>query len=357
LKLDRLRVFAGLNIALLLGALITAIAAALAADKCSGRDVFFIAPALNGSAYYFGADDLDELKAACQPARLAGVSLGSGTVSYGGLDVYSKLIYGGGACFALNNIRFRCGGPWAEGGASGQALVINDSLAWQLFGSLDALDKSVYVGGEIYSVAGVARQERVSKDGCCAYLPLDPLSGARDISGVFMQAAGYNKLGSYNTLNAWLEARYKDPRDYYIADINRYREGVALKYKLLLLGLGLYVIAALLLNSYRLIKHHYPRQAPSARRAALLCLLCLAEAALIIALLKGLSPTVWTPHVAGSRLSEVIRTVTNSGFLPAREYLLPNLRELVKLNAQANIALAVGAAALANFIFVHKARP
>ena len=172
LRFNRLRIFAWLNIALLLAALIYGIVASSAAEKYIDKDVFYIAPLLSGGGYYFTLDELEELQVACPLTQLSYMSFGSGLIAYDSTEVYTKIIYSGGDGFSLNNIRFRSGGAWANG--LNNTVVINDSLAWQLFGSLDAVDKSVYVADKLYNVAGVARQEYVSKDDCCAYLPFAP---------------------------------------------------------------------------------------------------------------------------------------------------------------------------------------
>ncbi|MCL2496935.1 MAG: ABC transporter permease, partial [Clostridiales bacterium] len=294
---------------------------------------------------------LEELDTACQPLKLSYIRLDSGLVSGGGFEAYTRIIYSGGDGFYLNNIRFRAGGAWIAGRESGNAVVINDSLAWQLFGSLDAVDKAVNIAGELRMVAGLTVQERVSKDDCFAYLPFDPIPGHREISGIFLQTANYNKMSDC-PIHTWLEVTGKDRRDYFVTDMNRYVENIAIKYRLLLLLIALYVIAALIINSYKLFKYNYARRKNPLRFAAMLFALAAADVFFIVILLNGLTFDIWIPHEAGGRLAALLKAVANSGVLPPREYLLENLQELARLNAFANTALISGMVALLNLIFV-----
>ena len=356
LSINRLRFFAWLNIAVLLAALISGIAVSFAADKYIGKDVFYITPLLHGAGYYFDLDELDELQIACQPTQLAYISQGSGLVAYDDFEVYTKIIYYGGAGFSLNNSQFRGGGGWAPGRDNDNVIVINDSLAWQLLGSLDALDKNVYIADDIYTVAGIVWQQSISKEDCYAYLPFAPAFDERVISSVLLQPESYSKLGYYNIYN-WLNIIGKDRRDYYIVDMNRYIENIAIKYKLLLFLSALYILIELIVSSYKLLKLTYTRKKKLLVFAALFCAFVVADTLLIVLVLKGVIPEIWIPQDRGRVVTELYRTITGSGFLPSKHYLPENMQKIVKLNSYAVASLIAGAVALLNLIFVHKEKP
>lgn len=135
--------------------------------------------------------------------------------------------------------------------------------------------------------------------------------------------------------------------------MNRYVENIAIKYKLLLLFSALFAIAALVINSYRLLQLQYARRKKLPKFLALLGAVVVADVVLTVLLLKGVFPDIWIPQDAGRRMTVLLKTIVGSGFLPHKEYLTENLRELTKLNAYANAALIGGGVALLNFIFVH----
>ena len=353
-KIDRVGLFLLLNIALVVAALVSIVFISSLAEKYIDKDVFYITPVLNDNRFYFSDEDIELLKSACQPLKLAAISTDSAMISYRNFSAYTKIIHTTSDCFYLNNIKFSSGGPWSAARERENNIVINEALAWQLFGSLNVVDKAVVVGEEIYTVCGIACQNRVAKGDYTAYLPVAVQQKEQAVSGILIKVAGYNKLGPYLQINAWLEDIFKNHGEYYIADLNRYVENIALKYRLLLFLIGLYIIAVILLNSYRLIKLQRTRNKNSARFSIMLVIIAVLDAAFVTALLNAVSINIWLPQGAGSRLGELISTVTNSGSLPPREYLLPNLAQLFKLNSYANTALTVGNVSLFNFIFVHK---
>jgi hypothetical protein len=352
--LDRLGIFKLVNVAIVIAAVIAGVAVSSEAEKYIGKDVFYIAPAINDSKHYFSGGEVEELQSVCPPQRLAVISLDSAMISYGDFSVNAKTIFTSSDCFALNNIQFSDGGAWGVGGEKENSIIINESLAWQLFGSLNAADQAVTAGNELYTVAGVARQGRIARDNCFAYLPAASQPGGQGIGSVFLQVSVYDKLSPQLQISAWLEAIFKNPGDYYITDLNRYLENIALKYKLLLMLIALYVAAVIAINSYRLVKYHYSPDKNLAKPAIMLSIILVLDVTLIVVLLNAVSVDIWLPHSAGSRLGELLRAITNSGYLPPTEYLLPNLAEISKLNAYANVMLVMGVVGLANFIFVHK---
>jgi len=190
--------FAGLNVVVLLVALPVGFALNQMAQEYVGREAFFIEPAISGQQYFFTPDELDELTVAYPPLKLYYTNMSSGLVSSNITKIHTKIIY-------TSNME------------RGNNIIINDSLAWQLFGSLDVVNKSVYVDEEIHTVVRVEQQKRVTKDGCCAYLPLNLMPGEREISGVFLQPENYTPLG-YLSINAWLNTIGKDARDYNVTD-------------------------------------------------------------------------------------------------------------------------------------------
>jgi len=338
----------------MIAAVIAGVAVSSEAEKYLAKDVFFIAPCLNDNKFYFSAEEVAELRSACQLLMLATISLDNAAISYGDISAYAKIIYSGSDCFYLNNIKFSEGGAWGADRDNWNSAVISESLAWQLFGSLKVVDKTMTVGDALYTVSGVARQGRLSREGCTAYLPAAAKPAGQGASSVLLQVPAYNKLGLYLQISGWLEAISKNPGDYYITDMNRYLENIALKYKLLLLLIALYVATAIVINSCRLIKYRRSQDNNPARFAIMLGIIAALDIVLIVALLNGVSFSIWLPHGADSRLGELFRAIANSGFLPSAEYLLLNLAKISRLNVYANGLLIAGAAALFNFVFVHK---
>lgn len=349
MRLNRLDIFKFINIVIIIVCLIIGLIASFDAEKYINKDVFYVAPIVSDNKYYFTADELKEL--AVLPVRLASISLDRAAVNF---SAYAQIIYTNSDCFALNNSRFVRGGPWASD--QDNVIIINESLAWQVFGSPDVLNSTVDLADKNYTIIGVTKEERVSGDNCVAYLPFASFSGQREVSSIFIEFLEYDRLRPADDLKSWLRAINKDPRDYYLTDLNRYLENIGNKYKILLVLIGLYIIAVLIINSYKLLKNRHGRNRKLPQLILMISALLALDLLFIIILLKGLSLDIWIPHTAGGRMTEVIRTILGTDFLPAKEYLLPNLARIARLNANANMALTLGAVALFNFVFLHNSR-
>lgn len=349
MRYARLRCLRLLHLALAAAALALAVYASLAAGRCVGRHVYYIAPMVSGARYDFTAADIRALEEAAAPRRLSYVSLGSGLASRGEYRVYTRLVYTSGSYFDLNNMRFASGGAWAD--EFGQALVLNASLAWQLFGSLDAVGKTVAISGAYYTVAGIIEQDVLSKDAGCAYLPLRLDEAGATVSSLLFQPMEARPLDTEAALTSWLQQAGRDSRDYYLTNLDRYVEQVGLKARLLAIFSCGVLACAILCDSYRLARQslRQPRTKAAYVSAALLLLL---DLALLVALFRGLSFDFWIPHGGDSRWQDIFRAVANYQALPATQYLQENIAALARHNSQANAALLLGAVALLHLALI-----
>ena len=329
---------------------IACVAAAAEAGRQVDGEVLFIAPVINDNAYYFSIDEVESLAVAANAGAFAYQSVGSAVVGADSFDVFTRMVHTNGAYFELGSLQFLHGGGWTPDREAERVAVINESLAWQLFGNVRAVGNSVSVMGDEYAVVGVIRQGRVSKDGGVIYIPMDPSPGERRISSVFLKIGG-DRLGARSGVSGAFPPIGKNPMDYYITDIGRYVENIALNYKILVFVAGVYAALVIAVNSHKLHK----RGRTDGKNLIFLAGLLLADVIMIALLIRGVSFDVWIPHGGGSRLGDIVGAVTNNGALPSAEYLSDGLKALARQNANSNTALAVGLAALFNFIFVHRA--
>ncbi len=348
MKLDRLFLFKVLNIIIIIVSVVISVIAGLEAEKSVDKDVFYISPVINDDRYYFDINDLDEFKEVYNPVEIAYTSLCKGLINYKNYTVYSKIIYTNSSYFSMNNIQFVGGGAWPSY-SKNKNIIINKSLAWQLFGSVDVVGKEVSVSNESRTIIGIMDQKDISKDDCFAYLPVNTLDNPR-MSNVFVKVSNYNKLTPHDNISNWLEKTGRNQRDYYITDMNRYVESIGIKYKILILIIGIYTSAVIVINSWKLVKNNRL----NFKNIVAFSVLFASDLFIVVVLVKSISIDIWVPHSEGGRLNELIRVITNSDFLPSQEYLSESLNAISKLNTCANTALVFCTVALTNFIFVHK---
>ena len=346
--INRVFVFKVLMVALVLAAVVVCVGVSVEAGKFVSGDVYYVAPKINDNAYYFSLNDIEVLADAVNADRFAYQSLGSAVVSADSYNVFVGVVYTNGEYFELGGAHFARGGGWHPNRESERSAVVDGSLAWQLYGSVDVVGNDVYIGGERYYIVGVSGSGQITRDDGIIYVPMNPMPDERGIAAVFLNIGG--KSGVRGEIAEALSGAGKNPLDYYVTDINRYAENITLNYKLLFFLIGIYAALIIILNSYKLFR----RGRASGKTWVALAALFLADIIVIVLLMRGISFEIWLPHGGGSRIDDIIGALTNGGFLPSEEYLRDGLLELARLNTYGNIACIFGLAAMFNFVFVHK---
>ena len=352
MKLDRLFVFKAINIAVVLACVIICVAASSEAGKHFDGDVFYIAPVINDNRFYFSIDELEAMASEVEADKFAFMSVDSSIVSVGDYQVFSRVVHTNSEYFQLNHMQFAQGGGWQAQGEGENVAVVNESLAWQLFGSVSVVGNKLSFHGEDFVIVGVIRQESVSRDDGSVYMPMNPEPGGRIISSAFLKLSG-SRLSAYSALGEAFWVIGKAIRAYHVTDVDSFVDNIGLKYKLLVFFIGAYAAAVIVINSYRFIMSgQYTR-----KKIITLAVLLLLDAVIIALLVRGITFDVWIPHGDGSRADDIIRTLTNSGLLPSEDYLSDGLRIVARQSAYANAAFIAGAVALVNFVFVHRKPP
>lgn len=349
MTLDRAFVFKAANIAVAVASVGICIAAALEAEKHVDRDAIYVAPVIGDNTFYFSTDELDTVARALYAYKIAYFSAGREPVSAGIITAAPRVIYTNSDFFELYNVRFAYGSGWRQGMEGERVAVVNESLAWQLFGNVDVTACKISLSGETYAIIGIIWQERVSKDAAVLYVPMNPASGDRCISSILMKTS--DKLDAYNRLDAALADIGKSLADYYLTDVGQFIENISLKYRMLVFVVGIYVAATIVINSYKLLRqksglHNW-------KNLLLLAGLFVLDAFFIVLMIRGIAFDALTPR-GGSWIDGIVKMLTNGGFFPSREYLSEGLRAVTAQSARANAAFIAGLVGLFNFVFIHK---
>lgn len=355
-RINRLFIFKTLNIALIFAALIVLALAVRSSESYFSEDVFYITPRINDNRFHFTLEDAETLRSVVNTDNMTYKTMGSAVVSAGPLNVFSRLILTCRSYFHIRNHIFIHGAAWTADMAYHNIAVVNETLAWQLFGNLDVVDLLISIGTETYRVIGVVEQGDVAFGNSSVYIPMNPAPNHRNIRSIYIESRRDDPLGTRYLINDFLFESGRNRGDYFITDLSRYIANIALKYHLFMFFLGIYIISVLLINSYKLFTEMIVnKKAPVRRRIATLTLAATLAAASIIIIIRVISFELWIPFGDGTRTDDIIAAITNRGFLPSEQYLGFGLRQLLYHNARANAALLTGVIALLNFIMVHSA--
>ena len=234
------------------------------------------------------------------------------TIAKGDRQVNSAVIFCNPAYFDIHFMHFIEGGHWHISENQSQLVILNESLAWYLFGGTDITGLVVDIDGTFFQIVGVVRQGTEYM----AWLP----NGSRN------QAA----------TSIYLHRDYYFPifeQNYTIIDVNRYIESISQRYRILFYIIVLYLMAVFVQKS---------KATPFGWIGVAICL----------AMLIGINEfLLWLPNLSGG-FAAVFSDLTNIGALPPERYLSYGLSQIGQLNAFANYAWVVGLIGVINLIFV-----
>ena len=313
-----------------------------AAGRYFAPDVIFIAPRLNESHLHWSADNVAELRRLFPDYTFAAESRGNAWLQTASQQASTTVIYTDPAYFQIHFMAFTQGTRWEE---NARAIVLNQALAWRLFGSEDVAGLSVTINEMPYVVAGVVRQDPRGQGEFLAWMPHGASPIPLPVTALYLRAHQYNMVDVIvNTTghDGMLRTQRRNPDDYAIVDINRYIEAMGLRTRIFMYILWLYLLVLLLPVCFR--RHGRFRWRKVLGLVLPVCGVIIAA----YALFTGVNNVLyWLPNIGDPNVS-VIGSITNIGALPPDGYLSFGLLRLSQLNRAALWAWAVGAAALVN---------
>ena len=317
----------------------------VAAGRYFARDVIFIAPTLNESHLHWSADNVAELQRLFSDYSISAESRSHIIVETSTQQAVTTVVYTDAAYFSIHFMEFIEGSRWTE---CANAIVLNEALAWRLFGGGNIAGLLVEINQRPYTVTGVVRQDPRGRGAYMAWMPHHTSPAPLPATALYVHAHNYNLVDvAAHTRGdmGMLAVQLRNPGDYSIVDMNRYAEAIGLRNRILMYILWLYVLVLLMGVCIR-----------KQKKLKLRTLLgfALPAAGIIIALyvlFTGINEIMyWLPNLAVPGNS-VFASLTNIGVLPPDGYLSFGLRRLAEINRMANLVWVVGAAAFINIVF------
>jgi len=339
--MKKLLFFALINSLVLVSALIAGMHAYTAADRYFAKDTIFIAPLLNESHLHWSMDDINYLKWRFINYSISAESRGSIAIASSTHETATTVVYTCEAYFAIHFMQFIKGNRWQE---DANAIVLNEALAWRLFGSINIIGMTVDMNDTAYTIVGIVRQGPRGTGDYLAWKPQATSPTPLPITALYILAHNYNLVDSAIHTQEMLSLQFKNPANYAIIDINRYIEAIGIRGRILLYILWLSVLI-LLMRIFMYIKNKKLRNMIKLTPLLLGILLAL------YVLFTGINDIMyWLPNMADPN-SSVLSSITNIGILPPEGYLSFGLRRLAHFNRIGNWAWIMGITAFINLIF------
>jgi len=338
--------FAFLNLLILIGALVVGMYAHVAARRYFAKDTIFIAPLLNESHLHLNMDNVDALERQFISYSFSAESRRSLAISSSTQTALSTVVYTDTVYFSIHFMEFSDGSHRQDG----SVIIINEALAWRLFGSGDIIGLTVEINQLPYTVTGVVRQDSRGRGEYMAWIPREASPASLPVTALYIRAHSYNMVDVEVETRRMLTNLYRNPASYAIVDINRYVEAISIRSRVLMYTVWVYVI--LLLIRLVIAKITALVQKNMKMREVLgLILPMLGVFLAAYVLFTGINDILyWLPNLANPN-TVAWRSITNVGQLPPDGYLSFGLRQLAMYNRIGNWAWAVGAIAFVNVLF------
>ena len=256
-------------------------------------------------------------------------------ITAAGRQAISPAIFCEANYFNLHFMNFMEGAPWHQTENSANLIVINEALAWYLFGGANVTGLIVEINSDFYQVIGVVCQN--FNQGKMAWLPIGV--SPQIATAMYIQMDDYNAVDARARVVYLLENQlFRRAADYSVIDVNRYVESIAIRFRILLHGLQLFILILLVRMALR-------RPFKKAVVFWVLTGLC------VISLLGVSDILLWLPGLYGQGLN-VFTDLSNAGIMPMQIYLSYGLRQIWQWNWYANLAWVAGVMGFFNLLFV-----
>ena len=324
------KLFIIINFLIIISGLIIIFISYTNANRYFSPNTIYIAPNSTESRLYFSNSDIDILEIHFPFYNITPVSHGYARLSSAFADINTPVVYTKGSYFDINSFLF------IEGGVdqvNEYVIVINDILAWRLFGTTTNLTGMAVIIDDIpYIITGVISQGNDN----FAWLPFkDDMT----ISSMYIQPFEQDTLALYTARNM-LGRLNKQVKEYSIVDIDRFTESIMKRLQVLLyicwlvisIILGIYIFK----NKESMIKVII---------SGLFILVC------FYALLGIQDILNWFPNITDVNVFQII---SSTNIMPPDNYLSYALIRLLELSGYANIIFIICTVCIINIIFAGK---
>jgi len=335
----RLIVFLVINMLIITGSLVVGFYSYNRAQRYIAHDVIFLAPLLNESHLHFTMADVERLDRNLPNMTVVYESRGSAYVVASYESAVTSVIYTDASYFVVHALDFIEGGYWRGTGAN--AIVLNQALAWRLFGSIENIaGVPVWIGESVFIVYGVVWQNNESR--YMAWMPRDIAPPDLPVTALYIHSNQHNPLAVYLVRNEIMFTRRL--RDYSLVDINRFVESMGIRSRILLYTIWVCILVFLA----RLV---WQRAAIGGKKAIKHLVLPVIGIGAIVYILWDINNILmWLPNLSNQHTS-VLESISSVGLLPPEGYLPYGLMRLGRLSRYVNFAFIAGMVGLVNLLF------
>jgi len=331
------RLFFWTNLLLLIGAVGVGLVAYHRAGGYFSRDVVYVAPRLNESRLFFSAENITGLHEAFPGYLIVPSGRGRAEINHPGRQVSADVVFTDSRYFMLHHMDFITGSAWT-GCINDHVIVLNEALAWRLFGGVDVVGLTVFVQERPYVVIGVVRQEPRADGGERALIQLV----TETVTALYILPHEHNEVNTPIHVRQMLQwFLFVNPGEYVMVDLNRYVESMGVRVRVLL-------SLAWLVLGIKLLRTGLTYTTENKKSRMIFLLNNISGMVLLFFVGLGIYDVLqWLPALGGEAVS-FFEVFTNIGTLPPEGYMSYGMVRLSGFNRLVNYAWIVGAVGLVN---------
>jgi len=364
--MNRILIFRGICVAVVVASIVTIFWTASIAGRYAHPNVITVLPVMNDRSFLFRHDQIWAVSPDFN-GRIEMEHRGNRQVFAGSRLAFANVYIVGQYYFDVAFLPFASGSAWTHDDTG--SIIVDESLAWALFGGMDVVGLFVRIDDSYYQISGVVRdtgQTLGHIDGF-AWMPLEQHD---EFAILHFLPDYYNRLQSPLEVMHILELLSRRVANYIIVDVNVYMNSIALRGQLLLSVAGIVFIFVMMHFAYRIFDYgkQSGKQAkqwdnstirssnsttPLSRWVWILCIT--AACILVFALIAPyMAIDLWIPSFYPDGWRGYARMFFNHELTIPRQYLPSHLAILDHLNTRANWAFGIGAVGIAGTLITNK---
>ena len=337
-------IFAGINLALLCFLLLAGFFAYREAGNLYADNLLFISPLHDDEALRFSPSELEVIRASFPDYEI--ITSASTSAVFRGSVMQAR----GDVVFVSPgylNIHFLDLLEGSKPRAHANTVLLSESLAWRVFGSLTVTGLTVWLGNELYTVSGVAA------GGGLGYTAWVHKSAAPEmpVSSLYVRLERHNDADAFGIPREILSHARRNPDEFAILDIDRYVEAMGMRNTIILQLLWFVGLVAALLKLLKLASRVARKENPRANVPKTIAAACFAMVAAIV-LFTGVNELIlMLPNLS-------LPGASLGGFVfgwfthPPSHLMSPAFARLVELNTRANFVFFGSLVAVVNILVV-----
>jgi len=312
-----------------------------------GNNVVYITQDLRRRAHPISLDSIKYAMMEFEEYNIAFEYRSSAALTNGNRDVYASTSFVNHTYFLLNNHFFLHGGGWRESFNNSNVIVLSENAAWHLFGSVNAVNTHVEMGGAFFEVSGVIAQECLNEPSF-VWIPYNH-HGSRvsHVTGLYIQGRGYSSMERFVLAARFLDVAEINLATMRLIDLDQYVYNILTKFNLLAMGMA--VLGALFFSA-RLF-YILEDEEINWRVVVAYTLAIVISVSLCIFIWQSID-THLAPTTRAFSIEAEIDNLSNADTFEGMGNLSHTHQRLYEINIASNVPLALSALAFLNILVV-----